>query len=136
MDLPTIAERANEKIASPGLSDRVRAVGLDAFDEEFPKGCDAVLFGHVLEIWPIARDKELLAKTGRAVEPGAGIFVITPGADDDGTGPTWRRRCRRTSSPGPAVRAWSTPARSTRSGSSRRASSRPAGCTSVGSATW
>ncbi|MFI7546112.1 methyltransferase [Actinoplanes sp. NPDC049599] len=87
VDLPTVAERANEKIATLDLSDRVRAVGLDAFNDEFPKGCDAVLFGHFLEIWSIERNKELLAKAGRAVEPGAGIFVVTPGADDDGTGP-------------------------------------------------
>lgn len=86
-DLPTIAEAANEKIAALDLGDRVRAVGLDAFNDEFPKGCDAVLFGHFLEIWSIERNKELLAKAARAVQPGAGIFVVTPGADDDGTGP-------------------------------------------------
>ncbi|MEO3746343.1 methyltransferase [Plantactinospora sp. B5E13] len=87
VDLPTIAETANQKIASLGLQDRVRAVGLDAFNDEFPKGCDAVLFGHFLEIWSVERNKDLIAKAARAVEPGAGIFVVTPGADDDETGP-------------------------------------------------
>lgn len=87
VDLPTVAERANEKIAALDLSDQVHAVGLDAFHDEFPKGCDAVLFGHFLEIWSIERNKELLAKAARAVQPGAGVFVVTPGADDDGTGP-------------------------------------------------
>jgi len=86
-DLPTIAETANAKIASLGLADRVQAVGLDAFSDEFPQGCDAVLFGHFLEIWSIERNKALMAKAARAVEPGAGIFVVTPGADDDETGP-------------------------------------------------
>lgn len=86
-DLPTVADAANTKIASLGLSDRVRAVGLDAFNDEFPKGCDAVLFGHFLEIWSVERNKSLIAKAARAVEPGAGIFVVTPGANDDGTGP-------------------------------------------------
>lgn len=86
-DLPTIAETANAKIASLGLQDRVQAVGLDAFNDEFPQGCDAVLFGHFLEIWSIERNKALVAKAARAVEPGAGIFVVTPGADDDETGP-------------------------------------------------
>ncbi|MGW6580469.1 methyltransferase [Streptomyces globisporus] len=86
-DLPTVAERANEKIASLGLSDRVRAVGLDVFKDEFPKGCDAVLFGHFLEIWSIERNRELIAKAARAVEPGASLFVATPEAYDDETGP-------------------------------------------------
>ncbi|ANS67669.1 O-methyltransferase [Streptomyces lincolnensis] len=86
-DLPTVAERANEKIASLGLSDRVRAIGLDVFEDEFPQGCDAVLFGHFLEIWSIERNKGLIAKAARAVEPGAGIFVVTPEAHDDDTGP-------------------------------------------------
>ncbi|MGY0231515.1 methyltransferase [Longispora urticae] len=87
VDLPTVAERANATLAELGLSDRVRAIGLDAFNDEFPTGCDAVLFGHFLEIWSIERNKELIAKAARAVAPGAGIFVVTPGADDDLTGP-------------------------------------------------
>ncbi len=87
VELSTIAETANVKIASLGLEDRVRAVGLDAFSDEFPRGCDAVLFGHFLEIWSIERNKALVAKAARAVEPGAGIFVVTPGVNDDETGP-------------------------------------------------
>jgi SAM-dependent methyltransferase len=86
-DLPTITRAANEKIAELGLADRVRAVGLDAFNDEFPTGCDAVLFAHFLEIWSAERNRGLLAKAARAVEPGGGIFVVTPGQDDDETGP-------------------------------------------------
>jgi SAM-dependent methyltransferase len=87
IDLPTVAATANEKIAAAGLADQVRSVGLDVFRDEFPKGCDAVLFGHFLEIWSIERNKALVAKAARAVDPGAGVFVVTPGANDDGTGP-------------------------------------------------
>jgi SAM-dependent methyltransferase len=87
VDLPTIAEAANTKIASLGLDDRVCAVGLDAFNDEFPKGCDAVLFAHFLEIWSIERNKALVAKAARAVGPGAALFVVTPYANDDETGP-------------------------------------------------
>jgi hypothetical protein len=43
-DLPTVAETVNAKVAALGLNDRVRAVGLDVFEDEFPEGCDAVLF--------------------------------------------------------------------------------------------
>lgn len=87
LDLPSVTEAANQRIAELGLSDRVRAVGLDAFQDEYPKGCDCVLFGHFLEIWSVERNKALLAKAARAVDEGAGIFVITPGQNDDETGP-------------------------------------------------
>ncbi|MCC8244953.1 acetylserotonin O-methyltransferase [Saccharothrix luteola] len=87
IDLPSVTEAANRRIADLGLSDRVRAIGLDAFQDEFPKGCDCVLFGHFLEIWSTDRNKALLTKAARAVEEGAGIFVVTPGQNDDETGP-------------------------------------------------
>ena len=87
IDLPTIAATANEKIAAAGLAEQVTAVGLDVFRDEFPRGCDAVLFGHFLEIWSVERNRALVTKAARAVDPGAGVFVVTPGANDDGTGP-------------------------------------------------
>jgi SAM-dependent methyltransferase len=87
VDLPSVTETANQRIAELGLADRVRAVGLDAFTDEYPTGCDCVLFGHFLEIWSPERNKGLLTKAARAVREGAGIFVVTPGQYDDETGP-------------------------------------------------
>jgi ubiquinone/menaquinone biosynthesis C-methylase UbiE len=87
IDLPTVAAAANEKVAAAGVDRQVRAVGLDVFEDEFPTGCDVVLFGHFLEIWSIERNRALIAKAAKAVEPGAGVFVVTPGSNDDGTGP-------------------------------------------------
>lgn len=86
-DLPSVATAANEKIKKLGLTDRVRAVSLDAFNDEFPGGCDGVLFAHFLEIWSPERIRELLAKAARALPSGGGIHVVTPRQDDDGTGP-------------------------------------------------
>lgn len=87
LDLPTVTDTANEHIAELGLDDRVRAVGLDAFNDEFPTGCDCVLFAHFLEIWSIERNRELLAKASRALNSGAGVFVVAPSQNDDETGP-------------------------------------------------
>lgn len=87
IELSTVAEAANERIAELGLAERVRAVGLDAFNDEFPTGCDCVLFAHFLELWSIERIRALLAKASCAVGPHAGIFVVTPGQDDDESGP-------------------------------------------------
>jgi SAM-dependent methyltransferase len=87
IELPTVAAAANERIVELGLADRVRAVGLDVFNDEFPTGCDCVLFAHFLEIWSIEHIRALLAKASRAVGPNAGIFVVTPYQDDDENGP-------------------------------------------------
>ncbi|MGA5132624.1 methyltransferase [Streptomyces olivoreticuli] len=86
-DLPSVAAAANEKVAELGLSDRVSAVPLDAFNDEFPTGCDAVLFAHFLEIWSAERIRALLAKASRALEPGGAVFVVTPHQNDEETGP-------------------------------------------------
>jgi len=87
IDLPTVAKSANERLAAAGLDDRVRAVGLDAFNDEFPTGADCVLFSHFLEIWSVERIRKLLQKASRAVGAGAGIFIVTPAQEDDETGP-------------------------------------------------
>ncbi|MGX7759620.1 methyltransferase [Streptomyces angustmyceticus] len=86
-DLPSITSLANDKIAELGLTDRVRAVGLDAFHDDFPVGHDAVLFAHFLEIWSPDRIRALLAKASGALHPGGAVFVVTPYQDDRGTGP-------------------------------------------------
>lgn len=88
VDLPTVAKEANERVAEAGLDERVRAVGLDAFEDEFPEGdFDCVLFAHFLEIWSVERIRAVVRKAARAVGPNAGIFVVTPFQDDDETGP-------------------------------------------------
>ncbi|WP_432146312.1 methyltransferase [Streptomyces sp. bgisy084] len=86
-DLPSVAPMANDKVAELGLGDRVRAVGLDAFHDDFPGGHDAVLFAHFLEIWSADRVRALLAKASRALPSGGGVFVVTPYQSDDETGP-------------------------------------------------
>lgn len=86
-DLPSIAALAEEKIADLGLADRVDAVSLDAFHDEFPSGPDAVLFAHFLEIWSADRVRDLLARASRQLPPGGGLFVVTPYQNDEETGP-------------------------------------------------
>jgi ubiquinone/menaquinone biosynthesis C-methylase UbiE len=86
-DLPTVAATANEKITGLGLENRIKAIGLDALNDEFPSGCDAVLFAHFLEIWSPERIRALLAKAFRALPPGGGVFIVTPYQHDDETGP-------------------------------------------------
>lgn len=87
VDLPTVASRAREKVAAYGLGDRIRAVGIDVFNEELPGGCDCVLFAHFLEMWSPERIRGVLAKAARAVPPRAGAFIVSAAQNDDETGP-------------------------------------------------
>jgi ubiquinone/menaquinone biosynthesis C-methylase UbiE len=87
VDLPTVASTARENIAAQGLDDRVRAVGIDAFNEEFPAGCDCVIFAHFLEMWSPERIRGILAKAARAVPSGSGVFIVSAVQNDDETGP-------------------------------------------------
>jgi ubiquinone/menaquinone biosynthesis C-methylase UbiE len=87
VDLPTVAETAREKIAEQGLADRIRAVGIDAFNEELPAGCDCVIFAHFLEMWSPERIRGILAKAARAVPSGSGVFIVSAAQNDDETGP-------------------------------------------------
>jgi SAM-dependent methyltransferase len=86
-DLPSVLATTNKNIETLGLTDRVRTASLDALNDEFPTGCDAVLFAHFLEIWSTDRVRALLAKAARALTEGGGIFIVTPYQSDDGTGP-------------------------------------------------
>lgn len=86
-DLPSVVESARKKVAETGLDDRVRAVELDVFQDEFPAGHDAVLFAHFLEIWSADRVRALLAKAARALPVNGGVFVVTPYQNDEETGP-------------------------------------------------
>ncbi|MBC9719412.1 methyltransferase domain-containing protein [Streptomyces sp. TRM66268-LWL] len=87
VDLPSVVDSANQRIAELSLSDRVRAVALDAFADKFPPGIDAVLFAHFLEIWSVERIRTLLAKASRALPEQGDLYIVTPGQDDDETGP-------------------------------------------------
>ncbi|MFJ8581123.1 methyltransferase [Micromonospora sp. NPDC093277] len=87
LDLPTVVEAARERISAAGLGDRVRAIGLDVFHDELPRTGDCLIFAHFLEIWSIERNRLLLGKAARALDPGSRIFILTPGQDDDETGP-------------------------------------------------
>jgi ubiquinone/menaquinone biosynthesis C-methylase UbiE len=87
IDLPTVVGTATERIAAAGFGDRVRAVGVDAFKDEFPTGCDCILFAHFLELWSPHRIRSILAKAARAVATGSGVFVVSAAQNDDETGP-------------------------------------------------
>lgn len=86
-EVPSVVERANAHVGQAGLADRVTAVGLDVFTDEFPSGCDCVLFGHFLEIWSAERNATLLRKAAHVLPSGGAAFILAPYQADDETGP-------------------------------------------------
>lgn len=51
LEIPTVAGIARENVTVANLSDRIKVIELDIFDQEWPRGFDAVLFSHLLEIF-------------------------------------------------------------------------------------
>ncbi|MEU1022874.1 methyltransferase [Streptomyces sp. NPDC005900] len=88
LELPNVAEMANERIAEANLSERVRAVGTDIMQDEFPTSShDCVVYSRFLEIWSPEQVQNLFAKTYRALEPGGHMVIVACAEDDDETGP-------------------------------------------------
>ena len=86
-DLPTVCDKAAENVRRNGMADRVGFNPGDVFTDELPKGHDAVLLSHFVEIFAPERIQEIYAKVQRALEPGGRVFLWTMTADDDETGP-------------------------------------------------
>lgn len=88
LELPNVAKMANDHIAEVGLSERVRAVGTDIMQDEFPTSShDCVVFSRFLEIWSPEQVRTLLAKAYRALEPGGHLVIVACAEKDDETGP-------------------------------------------------
>lgn len=80
-------DMAKEKIAKAGLSSRIDTHPGDFFIDAFPKGIDAVLFGHMMPIWSPERDTALLRRAYDALPVGGRVLVFNMMGDDDEVGP-------------------------------------------------
>jgi hypothetical protein len=81
-DLPHVVERAAALVESDGLSDRVRLVGGNFF-QEVPAGADAYLLRHIIHDWDDEKSLQILGSVHRAIgEDGRLLLVesvIAPG---------------------------------------------------------
>jgi len=76
-DLPPVAARATENIASSGLSGRLSAVGASFFDA-LPKElaqCDAFYLKFILHDWADAENVAILKRIKEVAKPGAKIVA-------------------------------------------------------------
>lgn len=86
-DSPTVCERAKANIDEHGMSDRVDTYPGDFFVREFPKGIDAIMFGHMMTIWTPEKDTELLKRAYDALPEGGKVIIYNMMSYDDDTGP-------------------------------------------------
>jgi hypothetical protein len=81
-DLPHVVERADPLIKADGLSDRVRLVAGDFF-QEVPAGADAYLLRHIIHDWDDAKSLRILKNVRRAIGDEGRLLlvesVIAPG---------------------------------------------------------
>lgn len=51
MELPSVCALAEQYIAEYGLQDQIDTIAADMFEDEWPSGCDAVLFSNIFHDW-------------------------------------------------------------------------------------
>jgi SAM-dependent methyltransferase len=75
VDLPKTVARAARVVDAAGVTDRVRTVGQSFFDP-LPAGADLYVLSKVLNDWPDAETKAILARCAEAARPSGRIVVI------------------------------------------------------------
>jgi hypothetical protein len=81
-DIPSVIQIAAAGIGKAGFADRIDCVRLDIFQEPWPKGYDAVLLSHVVEIFSPDRVQFLYQTAHRMLPEGGRVFVWTLMAND------------------------------------------------------
>jgi len=81
-DLPEAGPAFDEYIRQHNLSDRVKFVPGNFFNDDFPKA-DVVTMGHILHDWGLEEKKMLLSKAYKALPAGGAVIVYDAIIDDD-----------------------------------------------------
>jgi 3-hydroxy-5-methyl-1-naphthoate 3-O-methyltransferase len=86
-DLEGLRELAVERAAEAGLMERIRFAAGSFFEDELPRGHDALLLSSILHDWGDDDSRRILGRCFRALEPGGTIIVTEPMLAEDATGP-------------------------------------------------
>ena len=81
-DLAVVKPHFENYVAANGLSDRVKFIAGDFFNDELPSA-DVLIFGHILHDWTLEEKKRLLEKAYRALPEGGAVIVYEAIIDDD-----------------------------------------------------
>ena len=86
-DGASACDLAKTNIAKAGLESQIDTWPGDFFVDPFPKGIDAVFFGHMMTIWSPERDTSLLRRAYEALPVGGRVLIFNMMGDDDEIGP-------------------------------------------------
>ena len=81
-DLPPVLERARERVAQAGLSERISLHPGSFIDDPLPTGADLITLVRVLHDHPDAVVRNILHKAHAALPPGGVLLVAEPMAQD------------------------------------------------------
>ncbi len=84
VELPAVAERARQRFAEAGLSDRLDAEGADFFRDTLPSDADVVTLVRILHDHDDADVVALLRHLHRSLAPGTTVLVAEPMAGTPG----------------------------------------------------
>lgn len=84
-ELPPVAKIAQGKLKDMG--ERVEVVAGDLFEDPLPEGHDAVLLANTVHLWQPGKNREVLNRVRKAVEPGARLLLADFWTNADKTEP-------------------------------------------------
>ncbi|HRK17315.1 MAG TPA: methyltransferase [Hyphomicrobiaceae bacterium] len=80
-DLPAVAQRARDRIADAGLSNRIETCGGDFFDDALPGGFDAVTLVRIVHDHDDDRVLQLFRNIRRSLTEGGTLVIAEPMSD-------------------------------------------------------
>jgi hypothetical protein len=86
-DSASVCEHAKANIHQLGFSDQVGTWAGDFFETPFPPETDCVLYCHILTIWSMEKNRQLLERTCNALPVGGSVVIFNMMGADDDSGP-------------------------------------------------
>lgn len=86
-DLASTCELANQRIEEAGLTERISVQAGDFFADPLPADIDAIIFGHIFNIYSEQANQALLHKSAEGLPSGGKVVIYNMVCDDDETGP-------------------------------------------------
>ena len=86
-DSAAVCEHAQQNIRQAGIGDRVSTWPGNFFQDPFPAGTDCILYCHILTIWSMEHNRQLLKRSFDALPDGGAVVIFSMMAADDDSGP-------------------------------------------------
>lgn len=86
-DLPAVSPIAEKKIQESQLSNRIKVIPGNCFEDDFPTTADCFIFCHFCTIWSTEKNKTLFKKAYKALPKYGKIIIFNMMQNSDETGP-------------------------------------------------